>query len=1061
MRFAILVSTLFLSICASPVGATVPTILGAPPVVARTFSSKPLIAINTPVFAPPVRAGLSAAVAPAAVALKILVVDGETTEISYQAITTFLNQIGVPYDAVVLSNITPDASGNRLSGITLSNSATGQGQYQGIILTDSTFGLCNPSCSSLLSTSDWSKLDTYATQFSVRIVSYFTWPEAKWGLVAADSGASYKTSNALQASLTAAGAAVFPYLNGANPIPVAGNADSGVWAYLAMPTAGTNETTTSLLTVSGHTLAVTHTTAAGEESLALTFDNYPTLLHSLAFNYGIINWVTKGVFLGSRKIYLSPQIDDMLIGDRLYAPTLPQCPADPSCPTVRTTAGDLNALDAWQGVVRQNSQFQNFRDTFAYVGIGTTSDYSPPGDPLLSAVTELGSQFGWVNHTWSHSSFDCYTATNGVCNPATLAQSLSEIQQNVAIAATLGISIDPTSIVTPYNSGLSNRNFLTAAAQEGIQSVIYPGSDPSPNTGIADPILPSILEIPRLYTNLFDNVDSPTPGAYGSWPDEYNAQYGPNGTAPTFSQNQTYSQILDNESENVLLLNMLSGQLTPIGFHISDIYAYDGIHSLYSDLMDATIAKYQALFNLPVLTLKMSDMYPLLIGRAGYNASGVTGVYTPGVNVVLTTVNAATIPITGACSQGTCPTYGGQLQDSVLMAAQSTVTLSLSAGQGIALSSVSLNPSTVTGGTPSTGTVTLSGPAPSGGVVIGLSSNGSSATVPASVTVNAGSFAATFAVATTAVTASTTATITASYNGVNVTAALSITPAVALSSVTLNPSSVAGGSPSTGTVTLSAPAPASGVSVTLSSNSSSATVPSSVSVTAGNATATFAVTTTAVGSSTAATIKASYNGVNKSAPLTITPVVALLSVTLSPTSVTGGNPSTGKVTLSAPAPAGGLSIALSSNNSSATVPASVNVTAGRSTATFTVTTTAVTPSTTATITASYNGVNKTALITILPATLSSVSLSPTSVTGGNSSTGRITLTGAAPAGGISIALSSNSSSATVPSIVVVVSGSSTATFTVTTTAVTSSMTATITASYNGVNKTARLGIIHH
>src|SRR6266403_2081749 len=52
------------------------------------------------------------------------------------------------------------------------------------------------------------------------------------------------------------------------------------------------------------------------------------------------------------------------------------------------------------------------------------------------------------------------------------------------------------------------------------------------------------------------------------------------------------------------------------------------------------------------------------------------------------------------------------------------------------LSSVALNPMSVTGGSPSTGTVILSGPAPSGGAAVSLSSdNTAAATVPASVTV--------------------------------------------------------------------------------------------------------------------------------------------------------------------------------------------------------------------------------------------------------------------------------------------------------------------------------------
>ncbi len=1037
----------------------------SPPVMMQAFTSTPLAAITTPAAVTNARPPLT----PPPLAMKLLVVDGETTEIGYQAITSFLAEIGVPYDTVVLSSITPDASGNRLNGLALSN-PSGQGNYQGIILTNNTFGVSSGNTStSLLSTSDWSKLDTYAVQFNVRMVSYFTWPEARWGLVAMDSGATYTPANEIQASLTPTGASVFPYLNSANPIPVAGNTASGIWAYMATTTAATGETTTPLLTAGSFTIAALHTTTAGEETLALTFDNYPTLLHSLAFNYGIINWVTNGVFLGSRKIYLSTQIDLLLVGDRLYAPTLPQCPNADTCPTVRTTATDLEAMTNWYSSLHQTAAFQSYFDTFAYVGIGTTSEYSPPGDPLLTAVTALASQFGFVSHTYTHSNLDCYTTTSaGACVPATLAQSLYEIQQNLVVAATLGITVDTTGIVTPYNGGLSNANFLEAAVEEGIQSVIYPvltlATAPSPNSGYVDATNPSIYEVPRLYTNLFDDVDSPTPGAYGSWPDEYNAYYGPLGTTPTFTENQSYSQIVDSESDNVLLLNLLTDSLFPLGFHICDVVAYDGTHSLFSDLMGAAMAKYNALFTLPVTTLKMSEMTPLLQARVSYNASGVTGIYSPGVSVVLTAVNAATIPITGACSQATCPTYGGQMQDSVSMTANSSVTLYLNAGSGVTLASLSLNPATVSGGTSSTGTVTLSGPAPSGGVVVGLASNSTSASVPGTVTVSAGSLTATFPVATTAVTSSTTDTITANYAGATQTAALTINPAVALSSVSLNPIAVTGGTPSTATVTLTGPAPSGGITVALSSNSSSATVPANVVVSAGSSTATFPVTTTAVSASTKATITASFNGISETASLTLNPAAALSSLTLNPTTVTGGTPSTATVTLTGPAPSGGITVALSSNSSSATVPANVSVAAGSSTATFTVTTKPVTSSTNASITATYNGTGKTSTLTVAPALeLSSLSLNPSSVTAGAHSTGTVTLSGPAPTGGAEVTLSSSAPViASVPASITIPAGSTSGTFTVFTRPFffwSFSWDVAVTASYNGTNESAVLAVV--
>lgn len=94
----------------------------------------------------------------------------------------------------------------------------------------------------------------------------------------------------------------------------------------------------------------------------------------------------------------------------------------------------------------------------------------------------------------------------------------------------------------------------------------------------------------------------------------------------------------------------------------------------------------------------------------------------------------------------------------------------------VSLYSVTLNPTSVTGGTSSTGTVTLSGAAPSGGAVVSLSSSAAGATVPASITVAGGASSATFTVNTGAVTAPTPITITATYSGASKTAALTVTP---------------------------------------------------------------------------------------------------------------------------------------------------------------------------------------------------------------------------------------------------------------------------------------------
>jgi len=295
-------------------------------------------------------------------------------------------------------------------------------------------------------------------------------------------------------------------------------------------------------------------------------------------------------------------------------------------------------------------------------------------------------------------------------------------------------------------------------------------------------------------------------------------------------------------------------------------------------------------------------------------------------------------------------------------------------------------------------------------------------------------------------------------------------PALSLSSLALNPTSVAGGNSSTGTVTLSGPAPAGGAQVALSSsNTAAATVPSSVTVPAGATSATFTVSTSVVTASSAVTISAAYGGATRTASLAVTPAAppppTLASLGLNPSSVTGGNSSTGTVTLSGAAPAGGATVALSSSNGAARVPSSVAVVAGATSATFTVSTSAVAASSAVTISAAYGGVTRSASLTVAPAppppaTLSSLTLNPANVIGGlQTSTGTVTLSAPAPAGGATVMLSSSNGAARVPSSVFVPAGATSASFTVNTSIVLLPASATISASYNGTTRTAGLLVL--
>ena len=187
----------------------------------------------------------------------------------------------------------------------------------------------------------------------------------------------------------------------------------------------------------------------------------------------------------------------------------------------------------------------------------------------------------------------------------------------------------------------------------------------------------------------------------------------------------------------------------------------------------------------------------------------------------------------------------------------------------------------------------------------------------------------------------------------------------------------------------------------------------------------------------------------------------LASVSVSPGSVIGGNSSTGTVTLSLAAPAGGIVVTLTSSNTGvATLPASVTVAAGQTTATFTVSSVVVAVSTPVTLSALYNGVTKTTTLTVLPVpALSGLSVSPATVVGGNTTAGTVTLTSPAGPGGLAVILSSaNTTVATTPAGVTVAAGQTSAAVTVSTSAVTGPMNVTLSAAYSGVTKTAALTV---
>jgi hypothetical protein len=376
----------------------------------------------------------------------------------------------------------------------------------------------------------------------------------------------------------------------------------------------------------------------------------------------------------------------------------------------------------------------------------------------------------------------------------------------------------------------------------------------------------------------------------------------------------------------------------------------------------------------------------------------------------------------------------------------------------VTLTSLTLNPTTVVAGAASIGTVTLSGPAPTGGAIVTLSSSNPAAATPVAgtVTVPATATTTTFFIDTFPISANASATISATYNNGTQNATLAV-QAVIPTLLTLTPTSVIGGSSSTGSVTFSQPAPAGAIISLASSNPAVASVPASIF--ASGTVATFTVTTQPVSSTTSVTISASYAGVTVQANLTVQVPIALVSFTLSPTSLIGGHSLVATVTLNGPAPAGGLTVALSSSNTSVASPGNINVAAGSSSGTVTIGTQGVSGTTALTISATLGSSTKTATLTVKAAALSTLTLNPKTLYGGSNSVASVTLNGAAPPAGAVVTLtSSNPGVASLPASVTIPGGASSATVTVQTQPVGALTSVTIVATYGTVSKLATLNV---
>ena len=191
-------------------------------------------------------------------------------------------------------------------------------------------------------------------------------------------------------------------------------------------------------------------------------------------------------------------------------------------------------------------------------------------------------------------------------------------------------------------------------------------------------------------------------------------------------------------------------------------------------------------------------------------------------------------------------------------------------------------------------------------------------------------------------------------------------------------------------------------------------------------------------------------------------VPKMKTLTLSSASVEGGGPTsvTGTLTLSGLVGTPAYTVALASSDPSVVVPKTVTVNPGTTSVTFAVTTKAVTTAVSGKITASFGGGSISTTLLVEPAKLASVTLSGKSLYAKGQVTGSVSLSAAAPTGGVTVplTLSNSTISAISPVSIKIAAGGTTATFTLTAKGVDAATAESVTATLNGATKTASVTI---
>ncbi|KAH7354667.1 hypothetical protein BKA65DRAFT_496769 [Rhexocercosporidium sp. MPI-PUGE-AT-0058] len=428
----------------------------------------------------------------------VLVIAKDATS-SYSA-TSGLTAYGIPYQL-----LTVPSTGAALPAL---STASGDGNFGGIVVLSEVSYDYNGVFSSALTTDQWNSLFDYQTSFGVRMTRIDVFPQAQFGTTPAsatspgccEAGVEQLISISDSTSFAQAGMRIGATMS-----------TKGLYHYPAVITNSSIATSIAKFGPSGiftgDTTAAVINNIGGREQMvwfiSWAADWSPT---STYLEHAWITWMTRGLYVGFRRVYFSTQVDDMFLATSLYSPAnvdFRVTPADleghvtwsaalnaklPAGSVYFTEIGhngngnieasvanDTAEICSPNSAIEYDEQIDTALEFQKPLGTGTDIWPSTPATYAWSlACTKLDALQNWwtnpanrdvfahVTHTFSHAGL----------NNATYSDVSKEISFNQAWLAQVGIDqalhFSATGLIPPAITGMHNGDALRAFTDNGI-----------------------------------------------------------------------------------------------------------------------------------------------------------------------------------------------------------------------------------------------------------------------------------------------------------------------------------------------------------------------------------------------------------------------------------------------------------------------------------------------------------------------------------------------------------------------------------------------------------------